>query len=186
MNNISPNLPRSRSAYERWQPKFTHPSKHKRGVRDSRVSQHLQAPWKLRWTQKEHLTKSASPPSTRRPRCNVWRGTDVPFVSCLTRALRHPALLVVKGEQPFEANCGISEDRPSVWELAKSCCSNLRTEENSRAWQEGRHQEVRWKKFLLGWWPGYGHYFISVWLPFHFRLSFISGFTLRCVSRDNL
>ena len=25
-----------------------------------------------------------------------------------------------------------------------------------------------------------------LWLPFHFRLSFISGFTLRRVSRDNL
>ena len=24
------------------------------------------------------------------------------------------------------------------------------------------------------------------WLPFHFRFGFISGFTLRCVSRDNL
>ena len=89
---------------------------------------------------------------------------DVPFVPCLTRALRLPSLLVVKGEQPVEVNCGISEDRPSVWELAKSCCSNLRTEENSRAWQEHRHQEVRWKKFLHGWWPGCGYRFISIWV----------------------
>ena len=49
VNNISPNLPRPKSAndlaeYLRLQPKFTHPEKQRRGVRDSHVSQHLRAP----------------------------------------------------------------------------------------------------------------------------------------------
>ena len=43
--------------------------------------------------------------------------TNFPFVPCLTRA-SHPALLVVWGEQPFEANRKIPDDRPSVWERA--------------------------------------------------------------------